>query len=801
MKYTIADVFKGQDIRHHFTLFLQPDIDAIEALIFDKGGKPYIKCLASGVDRAAKPEEIVRQLWLRRIINEYGYPATRIQIEKHVQFGSTVSDKRADIVITRDDYETPYIIFEVKKPKRKDGEAQLKSYCNAEGSPIGVWSNGQENIILHRDGPNAFVAINHIPSVGQTLTDVLKEPWTLDRLIKSDKLTTERLSLKALILSLEDMVLANAEGIDDSFSEVFKLIYAKLFDEWAAASIPQRKRELMFRIYDETPDILYDKINNLFKEAQKKWKGVFTDNNESIKLKPEHLKTCVSFLQDVKLFNATLQVIDEAFEYLITEVAKGKKGQYFTPRHVIDMCVKMLNPKRNETVIDTACGSSGFTVHSLFHVAGKRFPAGGFEADIVEYARENVYAIDTSPRAVKVAKALHIIAGDGKSNVYEANSLYPPGWNATVKAGLKDRLADGSGANPSYQDFDFDLVMTNPPFAGNVSKSGDGPTLKQYKLAEKNGKTVDKIGRDILFIERNLRFLKPGGRMAIVLPQGRLNNTSDLYIRNFLFDRARLLAVVGLHGNTFKPHTGTKTSVLFLQKYTDEEIQEIRDAQGAHESEWETHAFELGELLETRGADLSEEDVSPLFAAHVSELFDAPDAEVAVESDDDETAATSDESANLELELDEDETDQSDELRAKIESLETKIGEMKGRAAGKKALQTELLDTRKALAGLSFPARASWFYGQDDAAFAAYRAAWLQERAAAELDYPVFFAVSEQGGKNNSGDPIYSGIQDGHGHEVILHDLHNDSGLLPDGIAEAFLEFAQEQDFDFWRSY
>ena len=124
--------------------------------------------------------------------------------------------------------------------------------------------------------------------------------------------------------------------------------------------------------------------------------------------------TCVSFLQDVKLFNANLQVIDEAFEYLITEVAKGKKGQYFTPRWVIDMCVKMLNPKIHERVIDTACGSSGFTVHTIFWIAGEQYTVNGFPPAISEYAGSMVYAIDSSPKAVKIAKALNLIAGDGK---------------------------------------------------------------------------------------------------------------------------------------------------------------------------------------------------------------------------------------------------------------------------------------------------------------------------------------------------------------------------------------------------
>jgi type I restriction enzyme M protein len=132
---------------------------------------------------------------------------------------------------------------------RKDGIQQLKSYCNAEGSPIGVWSNGGEKIIYHREEPNVFVSIDSIPTIDQTLLDVIREPWTIDKLIKENRLVTENLTLKSIILDLENLVLANAKGIDDSFDEIFKLIYAKLYDEWAAVNLPVRERKLQFRIY------------------------------------------------------------------------------------------------------------------------------------------------------------------------------------------------------------------------------------------------------------------------------------------------------------------------------------------------------------------------------------------------------------------------------------------------------------------------------------------------------------------------------------------------------------------------
>ena len=185
-----------------------------------------------------------------------------------------------------------------------------------------------------------------------------------------------------------------------------------------------------------------------------------------------------------------------------------------------------------------------------------------------------MYAVDFDPRSIKIAKALNLIAGDGRTNVYRANTLDPRGWSDAVKVGLRDRLQrfpdnqqEDDRNQEHYRYFDFDVVLTNPPFAGDIQ---DARILHQFDVVRKpNGEVQNKVGRDVLFIQRNLEFLKPGGRMAIVLPQGRLNNTTDKPIRDFIADHARILAVVGLHGNTFKPHTGTKTSILFLQKWND----------------------------------------------------------------------------------------------------------------------------------------------------------------------------------------------------------------------------------------
>jgi type I restriction enzyme M protein len=571
--YRVADIIRQKAGQYELTIFHRDAVAWVEDRLFEKRGHPYLKCLASGRDRRAYPEEIVRQLYVKKLMEDYGYPRERIQVEKPVFFGSGVGKNRADIVITHaDDPDAAYIIAEVKKPRRQDGIEQLKSYCNAAGSPIAVWTNGGEVVVMHRVEPNLYRSLTDIPNVHQTLEAISAERVTLAELTARDKLVTERVSLKDVILDLENLVLANA-GVD-AFEEVFKLIYAKLYDEWRAAR-PGGKY-LQFRVLDDPDEAaFYNRINGLFNAAGDQWPGVFL-TGEKIDLTPGHLATCVSFLQDIKLFNSNLQVIDEAFEYLMTKVGKGKKGQYFTPRHVIDMAVKMLNPTFDEFVIDTAAGSCGFTVHAIFWVWGQQLTASGPPNDWQwEYAQDKAFALDFDARAVKIGRAINLIAGDGRTHVYRANTLAPYLWDDIAQVGLRDRLRRFPDEperdrwnQERYRYFDFDVLMTNPPFAGDISERR---ILHQYELAKRGrDRIAAKQGRDILFVERNLEFLRPGGRMAIVLPQGRFNNTTDAYIREFIARQCRILAVVGLDGNTFKPHTGTKTSVLFVQKWNDD---------------------------------------------------------------------------------------------------------------------------------------------------------------------------------------------------------------------------------------
>ncbi|MDR1485374.1 MAG: N-6 DNA methylase [Planctomycetaceae bacterium] len=571
-----------RDSNYSLALFDDKEVKQFEKKIetVNKNGKDsyIVECIVRKKNIQLKPEEIVRQLYATKLINEYHYPPDRLRFEYSIHFGREV--KKADIVILdKDNPNTAYIIVEIKKPLAKDGRDQLKSYTNATGAPMAVWTNGEKISWYHRKNPNFFEDIPNIPKEEQTLADVLQRPFTMEHLLREDKLVKTGKSLKQLIEEMEDEVLANA-GVD-VFEEVFKLVFAKLYDEQLGAT--DKKRDLEFRNPGLSDTQLKERIQTLFAKACRKWEGVFAEQAK-INLTPSHLAVCIASLQEVKLFNSDLDIVDEAFEYLINKSSKGEKGQYFTPRYVIDMCVKMLNPKDHETMIDPAAGSSGFPVHTIFHVWRKlirkhKEPIGHlFTADpkpyyCIDYVNEKVFAIDFDERAVRVARTLNLIAGDGQTNVLHLNTLDykrwenvtdDDTWNETYINGFKKlkRIQEGK----DFGHFNFDIVMANPPFAGDIKES---QILANYKLAEKDGKASAKVGRDILFIERNLNFLKPGGRMAIVLPQGRFNNSSDKYIRDLIAERCRILAVIGLHGNTFKPHTGTKTSVLFVQKWDE----------------------------------------------------------------------------------------------------------------------------------------------------------------------------------------------------------------------------------------
>ena len=350
---TFQTILKDSDYR--LSLFEDDEIENLRARVFSKPGRdgevPYVKCIVRDRDIQLKPEEIVRQLYAARLINQYGYPKNRLAFEYAINFGR--EKKSADIVIfDKDRADIAYIIVELKKPKLKNGKDQLRSYCNATGAPIGVWTNGEQISHYHRKAPNYFEEVTDIPNWDQSLEYVLSKRFTLKDLILKDKLANERKSLKDIIWEMEDEVLANA-GVD-VFEEVFKLIFTKLYDEFksqkdkevinyfvrqetkTAVSEPKSPdyfdgqdreslkkavskvddagfRSMEFRNTGQTDAEQKAKIQTLFDQAKSKWPGVF-GKDATFELSDSHLSICVSSLQDVKLFNSNLLLVDEAFD-------------------------------------------------------------------------------------------------------------------------------------------------------------------------------------------------------------------------------------------------------------------------------------------------------------------------------------------------------------------------------------------------------------------------------------------------------------------------------------------------------
>jgi type I restriction enzyme M protein len=211
--------------------------------------------------------------------------------------------------------------------------------------------------------------------------------------------------------------------------------------------------------------------------------------------------------------DGTLAALDAVFESLVSRVAKGNKGQFFTPRHVIDTTVRLLRPKRGELVADPSCGSGAFLGHASRASAGVR-----------------TWGCDVDARAVRVARLFALASGRSAEEVVRGDGLH-------VKAPKAD------------------VVATNPPFAGRAPADG-------FDVA----RVVRAPERDVLFLERALDLLRPGGRLGIVLPYNKANGQAYAAMRAWLVERARVFAVLGLPKETFLPHTSQRTFVLFAKK-------------------------------------------------------------------------------------------------------------------------------------------------------------------------------------------------------------------------------------------
>lgn len=347
---------------------------------------------------------------------------------------------------------------------------------------------------------------------------------------------------------LQELVMANSG--EDPFDEIFKLLIVKLFAE------RHPRTPGPFGEASRSAHALAQEFNKTLCQAVDAWKGIISSPARS-HLADEHLAVCIDALRGVSLSDTALEVMDGAFEYLVSHVSKGAKGQYFTPRHIVELCIQILNPRSSEMILDPACGSGGFLVHTLNHV--QRHSPG---IQLKRYGSNLLWGCDFDNRAVQVAKALMLIAGAGDANLYRLNSLLTPAANLQLmpekgtdvpRMTIEDVLRARSGVKGWKG---FDIVVTNPPFAGEIKEDA---LLQSYSLS----RAGRRMERDVLFLERCVQLLRPGGRLCIVLPHNKLGGSSWAYVREWLLRRIQVVAVLGLGRHSFLPHTHQKTCIIF----------------------------------------------------------------------------------------------------------------------------------------------------------------------------------------------------------------------------------------------
>ncbi|WP_199178237.1 HsdM family class I SAM-dependent methyltransferase [Mycobacterium hubeiense] len=281
-----------------------------------------------------------------------------------------------------------------------------------------------------------------------------------------------------------------------------------------------------------------------------------------------------------------------AYEEIVGSNLRGDRGEFFTPRNACRMAVMMLDPQPHERILDPSCGTGGFLItamnRALEHIEAEERsqwadPTNGTDAEReelhrrrAEYLSNYVFGIDLNPALVRAAKMNMVMNNDGSGQVRQANTLENPHkWDRD----LRDNVTLGS----------IDVIVSNPPFGANIPID-DEDILSQYDLAamwdqdedgnwsirlDQNGNPVLQRSQppEILFIERALQLLKPGtGRMAMVIPNGILNNPSLAYVRHWLLTHAQVLAVVDMHRDLFQPKNDTQTSMVLMRRLDDGEV-------------------------------------------------------------------------------------------------------------------------------------------------------------------------------------------------------------------------------------
>lgn len=575
---------------------------------------------ADHTERWADPEEKVRAEFWAELIYKYEYRPERIRFE--VKVPRRTPGDLADLVIYGDkdeELKAPYFVFECKRADVSDAEfaQSIEQACgnraNLAAPFCGAIAGLTRRFLRFDKFPPGERDKNILPDIAVRYGKL--PDWRFYKNVYgNDLVAVPREELRAAIRKCHQTLWEGGRRSPiAAFGEFCKIIFVKHRDE----KNPERKDGEPYtfqRRREETADELAVRIHKLYTKEQELEPDVFTDE---INVEPPILAQVVEHLEGISLDRTELDTKGVAFEEFMGGFFKGDFGQYFTPRELIGFAVEVLNPKRTQLVLDPACGSGGFLLYALDHVrreADLRFPGekgGNGEQESArhreywhDFAEKNLFGVEINEELARVAKMNMIIHDDGHTNIVGHDALdffeRPKDSEGKPKGEKRPYLYD---TNKALREERFDLVLTNPPFGSVVKRAEKGEGyLEQFDLrnyigkgiagtepdestqgeadAKRGAKAVKdraSIKTEILFLERVHSFLKPGtGRVAIVLPDGILTNSSLQGVRDWLLAHFQLLAVVSLPQFAFAHYdAGVKASIVFLRRLKDNET--VRD--------------------------------------------------------------------------------------------------------------------------------------------------------------------------------------------------------------------------------
>ena len=508
------------------------------------------------------PEEKIRASVFIKLVVDFGYNAKDIDFE--VRVPRRTPEDLADIVVYEKGKDTqPYLVVECKKDGISDSQfeqaiEQVFGNANSLGAKYSWVVAGNTDTAFDVKNFNSMEreknVISQIPvSYGQAPKYRFKKE---KRSSKENRNSLKIVSREELIKTLEkchDTVWQGGKlNPSDAFDEVSKILFCKLQDEKKTAVSEFYKFQV--GTHEESSDIA-ERIHGIYKEGKEQDPNVFSEN---IKLEDDIIYKTVEHLQSININKTDLDSKGVAFERFMGDFFKGKMGQYFTPRNIVDFCVKMLFIKQNERVLDPACGSGGFLLHAMDLIRKKAEEDYEEEKEIYSYwhdfASKNLFGIEINEQIARVCKMNMIIHDDGHTNIISADSL--------------DNIEKHTKINSQFKKENFDIILTNPPFGAKVLIN-EKKYLKDYQLGLNNGKERAAQSTEVLFIERCSHYLKEGGRMAIVLPDGILTNATLQYVRDFIMNNFKINAIVSIPQTAFSHYgAGVKCSLLFLTKST-----------------------------------------------------------------------------------------------------------------------------------------------------------------------------------------------------------------------------------------